>query len=118
MPIKTDLGWYRIEVTLPSKDKDGKPIDTAMRNTWLVILTTDMAQWYGGVTHHRAFGIWLDDKGEPVHEQVTIVMSYAPRELALQYAEHLDALVHTMKARLDQDTAMYAIIPVDTVQLV
>jgi hypothetical protein len=74
LPAGTSL----IVVFVPSKDRDGQPID---QEHWVdEVLTTFGRLFRGGTAYPRGRGVWRDDErgGALVFEEPVIVFSYVP----------------------------------------
>ncbi|HXG09319.1 MAG TPA: hypothetical protein VNK04_05975 [Gemmataceae bacterium] len=67
-------------VFVPSKDRDGKPID---QDYWVDEVLTTLARLFRGATAYpRGRGVWRDDQrgGALLKEEPVIVFSYAAPE--------------------------------------
>ena len=74
LPAGTSL----VVVFVPSKDRDGQPID---QDHWVDdVLTTLGTLFRGGTAYPRGRGVWRDDErgGVLLREEPVIVFSYAP----------------------------------------
>src|SRR5438093_10967883 len=72
LPAGTSL----IVIFVPSKDRDGKPID---QDHWVDEVLTTMGRLFRGATAYpRGRGVWRDDErgGALTHEEPVIVFAY------------------------------------------
>jgi len=90
LPAGTSL----IVVFVPSRDRDGNPID---QDHWVdQVLTTLGREFRGATAYPRGKGVWRDDDrgGELLREEPVIVFSYAAEEDVTSSA--LQALYQTL----------------------
>src|SRR5262249_38805499 len=74
------LGTSLVVVFVPSKDREGSPID---QQHWVDEVLTVLGKLFRGATAYpRGRGVWRDDQhgGQLLYEEPIIVFSYAPTE--------------------------------------
>jgi hypothetical protein len=90
LPVGTSL----IVIFVPSKDRDGQPID---QDYWVQEVLTALGRLFRGATAYpRGQGVWRDDErgGELLREEPVIVFAYAAAEAVTTTA--LTELYHTL----------------------
>jgi hypothetical protein len=88
-------GVSLVVVFVPSKDRDGKPID---QDYWVDEVLTALGQLFRGATAYpRGKGVWRDDErgGGLVREEPVLIFSYVAEEALTQDA--LATLARTLR---------------------
>lgn len=85
---------YTEKVTLfiAHKDRDGKELPDVP--SWVREAERVLSHVGGGATSLEVRGAWLGDRDDPLHEDTTLVYSYAPPAAILEGVPRLRAFLH------------------------
>jgi len=77
----------QLSIYVPSKDKDGNPVDLAY---WKKVTMAFMTRVFGRCTAMPQLeGIWADEEGKTLDETVTSVFSYVENQELTRHAKEL-----------------------------
>ena len=80
LALGADEAAYRERITLyvAHKDREGDDVETV--EEWITKAETVLSRVGGGATSDKVRGAWLGDRATPIHEDTTLVYSYAEPE--------------------------------------
>jgi hypothetical protein len=102
---------YRMEVTVPSLDQAGKPLQAAVRDEARRRIREMLGKVAGGCTAQEATGSWIHPVEGEIQEGVSVIASYSSEPFSRQFVEEVVNLLlgdlHQHTAAITIDDRMY-----------